>query len=161
MTTKGGGEEISKLEKKQRCPSFSPILILTSPPPRSVKATLFFLLLTRPRRGQSEREQHTLTLLRYKSSPSYRGQHTDKCVSTPHPTDPSLKTSETYGGRCGAVSVWNWQIDAPIHSRLPYVSRTRVELDVLGMIIEKGFGDMSCVCVCEVSCTFWESSTCS
>lgn len=47
------------------------------------------------------------------------------------------------------MSVWNWQIDAPIHSRLPYVSRTRVELDVLGMIIEKGFDDMSCVCVCE------------
>lgn len=68
-----------------------------------------------PEKGQRKKERaidtHTHThpglsdRNRYKSPPPYPGQHTDKCVSTPHPTDPSLKTSDTHVRRCGCVCV--------------------------------------------------------
>lgn len=76
------------------------------PSSHTVKAILFFLLLySAKKRSENRRERHTHTNIcthpgltdrnHYKSSRPYRGQHTDKYVSTPHPTDPSPKTSVT------------------------------------------------------------------
>lgn len=149
--TRGGGEKKKATQKTTA--SFHRFLFLNlTLSSRSVKAVLFFLLLSRPRRGQRERERAKDThkhCNRYKSSPPYRGQHTDKRVSTPHPTDPSLKTSETHGGRCGniRVCVCNWQIDGSIRSHYCKSVKPesyRVELgafsgraDCRGMIINK------------------------
>lgn len=68
-----------------------------------VKAVAFFLLLFPGWREVRVRGTYTHTYththIGYKSPPPYRGRRADKCVSTPHPTDPSLKT--LHRGRCG------------------------------------------------------------
>lgn len=102
-------------------------LTLHLTPPLALSRPLFsssYLLggeEVRVRKSNRQRRTHTqfwdwLDRKSYKSSLPYRGQHTDKGVSTPHPTDPSPKTSETHVGRCGNLRVCNWQIDGSIPS---------------------------------------------
>lgn len=106
MTARGGGEEISRRETTLSF--FLVLLILHLTPPLTLSRPFFSSsYFTRPRRGQriGEGDTHTHTNIcthpgltdrnHYKSSRPYRGQHTDKYVSTPHPTDPSPKTSVT------------------------------------------------------------------